>query len=51
MAHSKGIRIHQSLDDWLVKDTSHQTYLLHAQTFVALCNESGWIVKVEKLEL
>ena len=31
-----GIRIHQYLDDWLVRATSHQTCLQHTQTLVAL---------------
>ena len=37
MALQRGIRIHQYLDDWLVRATSHQTCLRHTQTLVALC--------------
>ena len=48
MAHNKGIRIQQYLDDWLVKATSHQTCLQHTQTLVALCH---WIVNIEKSKL
>ena len=44
MALQKGIRIHQYLDDWLVRATSHQTCLLHTQTLVALCQELGWTI-------
>ena len=50
MALQRGIRIHQYLDDWLVRATSHQTCLQHTQTLVALCRELGWLVN-EKSEL
>ena len=48
MALQKGIRIHQYLDDWLVRATSHQTCL---QTLVALCRKQHWLVNKEKSEL
>ena len=48
MALQRGIRIHQYLDDWLVRATSHQTCLQHTQTLVALCRELGWLVNKEK---
>ena len=51
MALQGGIRIHQYLDDWLVRATSHQTCLQHTQTLVALCRELGWLVNEEKSEL
>ena len=51
MALQRGIRIHQYLDDWLVRATSHQTCLQHALTLVALCRELGWLVNKEKSEL
>ena len=51
MALQKGIRIHQYLDDWLVRATSYQTCLQHTQTLVALCRELGWLVNKEKSEL
>ena len=44
MALQRGIRIHQYLDDWLLRTTSHQTCLQHTQTLVALCRELGWLV-------
>ena len=50
MALQRGIRIHQYLDDWLVRATSHQTCLQHTQTLVALCRELGWLVN-KKSEL
>ena len=51
MALQRGIRIHQYLDDWLVRGTSHPTCLQHTQTLVALCRELGWLVNKEKSEL
>ena len=51
MALQRGIRIHQYLDDWLVRATSHQTCFQHTQTLVALCRELGWLVNKEKSEL
>ena len=50
MALQRGIRI-QYLDDWLVRATSHQICLQHTQTLVALCQELGWLVNMEKSEL
>ena len=37
MAIHKVIRIHQSLDDWLVKATSHQVCLQHIVDLVKIC--------------
>ena len=51
MALQRGIRIHQYLDDWLVRATFHQICLQHTQTLVALCRELGWLVNKEKSEL
>ena len=51
MALQRGIRVHQYLDNWLVRATSHQTCLQHTQTLVALCRELGWLVNKEKSEL
>ena len=51
MALQRGIRIHQYLDDWLVRARSHYTCLQHTQTLVALCQELGWLVNREKSEL
>ena len=36
LAMKQGIRIHQYLDDWLVRARSHQTCLQHTQTLVTL---------------
>ena len=51
MAIHKGIRIHQYLDDWLVRATSPQTCLKHTQTLVKMCPDLGWLVNLEKSEL
>ena len=51
MAIHKGIRIHQYLDDWLVRAGSYQVCLQHTQELVHLCRRLGWIVKLEKSEL
>ena len=51
MATRKGIRIHQYLDDWLVRARSHQTSLQHTQDLVHMCQQLGWVVNLEKSEL
>ena len=51
MALQKGIRIHQYLDDWLVRASTLHTCLQHTQTLVTLCQELGWLVNKEKSEL
>ena len=51
MAMQKGIRIHQYLDDWLVKARSHQICLQHTQRLVEICQKLGWMVNFEKPEL
>ena len=50
MAIHKGIRIHQYLDDWLVRARSHQVCLQHTQTLVKMCQDLGWLVNLEKSE-
>ena len=51
MALQKGIRIHQYLDNWLVRASTRDTCLQHTQTLVTLCQELGWLVNKEKSEL
>ena len=51
MAGHKGIRIHQYLDDWLVRASSHSICLQHTQTLVKMCQKLGWLVNTEKSEL
>ena len=51
MAIHKGIRIHQYLDDWLVRARSQETCLHHTQILVKMCQDLGWLVNLEKSEL
>ena len=51
MAMHKGIRIHQYLDDWLVRARSHQVCFQHTQDLVKMCQQLGWLVNIEKSEL
>ena len=41
MAIHKGIRIHQYLDDWLVRARSHRICLQHTQALVKMCQDLG----------
>ena len=50
MAMHKGIRIHQYLDDWLVRARSHQAFQ-HTPELVQICQKLGWLVNVENSEL
>ena len=51
MAQARGIRIHQYLDDWLVRAPSQVTCLHHTRILLALCQELGWLVNLQKSEL
>ena len=51
MATRKGIRIHQYLDDWLVRANSYPVCRQHTQILVQMCQELGWLVNTEKSEL
>ena len=51
MAQSRGIRIHQYLDDWLVRAPCRETCKRHTQTLLDLCRRLGWIVNMTKSEL
>ena len=51
MAQNKGIRIHQYLDDWLLRAPSRQIGFQHTQTLLNLCRELGWLVNMKKSEL
>ena len=42
MAIHKGIIIHQYLDHWLVKATSHQGCLRHTLDLVKICQSLGY---------
>ena len=51
MAIHRGIRIHQYLDDWLVRARSQHICLQHTQILVKMCQDLGWLVNLEKSEL
>jgi len=51
IAQSRGIRLHQYLDDWLVRAHTYQECLTHTRDLVALCQELGWLVNLDKSEL
>ena len=51
MAIQNGIRIHQYLDDWLVRAPSYRVCLQHTQVLVRMCRHLGWLLNVEKSEL
>ena len=51
IAQNKGTRILQYLDYWLDRATFYQTCLHQTQTLVALCQDLGWTVNLEKSEL
>ena len=51
MAMHKGIRIHQYLDDWLVRARSHHICLQYTRELVEICQKLGWMVNFEKSAL
>ena len=51
MAQSRGIRIHQYLDDWLLRAPCRETCVNQTQTLMALCQQLGWLVNLQKSEL
>ena len=48
MALSRGIRLHQSLDDWLIRAQSQEEAKVNTQTVVDLTQSLGWIINQEK---
>ena len=51
MALSRGLRIHQYLDDWLIRSQSQEEAQVNTQAVVDLTQSLGWIINQEKLEL
>ena len=51
MTIHKSLRIHQYLDDWLMRARSHQACLQHTQELVKMFQQLGWLVDLEKSEL
>ena len=50
MALSRGIRLHQYLDDWLIRAQSQEEAQVNSQTVVHLTQSLGWIIN-QKSEL
>ena len=44
MALSRGLRLHQYLDDWLIRSQSQEEALLNTQAVVDLTQSLGWII-------
>ena len=51
MAQSQGIRIHQYLDDCLIRAPTEDSCHQGTQSLLALCQELGWMVNMQKSEL
>ena len=51
MAQARGIRIHQYLDDWLLRAPCQEMCLRHTRTLLDLCRSLGWVVNMDKSEL
>ena len=51
MAQSRGKRIHQYLDDWLIQAPTKQSCHQGTQSLLALCQGLGWVVNLQKSEL
>ena len=51
IAQTRGMRIHQYLDHWLLRAPCLVTCIQHTQTLLALCCEFGWVVNMQKSEL
>ena len=51
MALSRGIRLHQHLEDWLIRAQSQEVAQVNTQTVVDLTQSLGWIINQEKSEL
>ena len=51
MALSRGLRLHQYLDDWLIRSQSQEEAQVNTQAVVYLTQSLGWIINQEKSEL
>ena len=51
MALTRGIRLHQYLDNWLIRAQSQEEAQVNTQTVVELNQSLGWIINQEKSEL
>ena len=48
MAQCLGVRIHQYLDDWLIRAPTRESCHQGTQSLVTLCQELGWVVNLQK---
>ena len=51
MTLTREIRIHQYLDDWLIRAQSQEESQVNIQTVLDLTQSLGWIINQEKFEL
>ena len=51
MALSRGLRLHQYLDNWLIRSQSQEEAQVNIQAVVDLTQSLGWIINQEKSEL
>ena len=51
MALSRGLRLHQYLDDWLIKSQPREEAQVNTQAVVDLTQFLGWFINQEKSEL
>ena len=51
MAQARVLRIHQYLDDWLIRAPTKESCHQGTQSLLALCQELGWVVNLQKSEL
>ena len=51
MAFSRGLRLHQYLDDWLIRSQSQEEAQVNTQAVVDLTQSLGWIINQENSEL
>ena len=51
MALSRGLRLYQYLDDWLIRSQSQEEAQVNTQAVVDLTQSLGWIINQEKSEL
>ena len=51
MAQNRGIRIHQYLDDWLLRAPCQETCLQYTQILLALYRKFCWMMNITKSEL
>ena len=49
MALARGIRLHQYLDDWLIRAQSQKEAQVNTQTVVKLTQSLGWIINQKKV--